>query len=157
MNRSPAFEALPVSREDLPAVRRIERYCFYPASMRTRRYYARKLLLRSLLKAVSCDQIVGYAGFVRHRRYLDVSELAVSLDCRRQGAATALLGHLAFVALGMGIGTVHLTVDTMNDPALSLYRKLGFTPQKLRRGYYGSGDGLVMIAPSREIIARTAS
>ena len=98
------------------------------------------------------------AGFLVFRRIFDESEilnLGVTPSFRRQGIASALIGHLA----ENHAGDILLEVRASNSPALALYRSLGFIVDGRRKAYYhrpvedaillrrpdGYGDALVEI------------
>lgn len=57
---------------------------------------------------------------------LDVLDLRVDYDYRRQGVATVLLFQLIEKAKELELRAVHATTLTNNDPAAALMRKLGF-------------------------------
>ena len=83
-------------------------------------------------------------GFVLSRRAADEAEIlsvAVTREARGQGhARTLLAAHLQALAYA-GVRTVHLEVEDGNDPALALYRRLGFAQIGRREGYYLRPDG----------------
>jgi len=84
------------------------------------------------------------AGFVLSRRAADEAEIlsvAVAREARGRGHARVLLAtHLQALAHA-GVRKVHLEVEDGNDPALALYRRLGFTNVGRREGYYKRPDG----------------
>lgn len=76
------------------------------------------------------SDIVGYVtierdGPVPGAAYM--RNIVVKSDLRRQGVGTALLNHCLQVARDMYRKTVALRVDPANAPAVSFYRKAGFT------------------------------
>ncbi|KAA2235791.1 GNAT family N-acetyltransferase [Salinarimonas soli] len=83
-------------------------------------------------------------GFVLSRRVLDEAEiLTVALDPSLRGrrcAAPLLRRHLDALN-ARGVRRVHLEVDEDNQPALALYRRLGFIETGRRAGYYAKPDG----------------
>lgn len=74
--------------------------------------------------------VVGFAGC----RENFITWLFVRPDCRRRGAARALLRHL----LAAAGGPVTLNVVTSNEAALALYRGMGFA---IEREYPGNFRG----------------
>ncbi|GGC52044.1 GNAT family N-acetyltransferase [Chelatococcus reniformis] len=84
------------------------------------------------------------AGFVLSRRVLDEAEIltiAVARRCRGRGYGRALLvSHMPRLA-ALGVRTLHLEVEDGNEPALALYRSLGFGQVGQRGGYYARPDG----------------
>ncbi|MFT4095516.1 MAG: GNAT family N-acetyltransferase [Rhodoblastus sp.] len=83
-------------------------------------------------------------GFVLSRHAADEAEIltiVVEPTARKSGIATKLLGcHIARLAR-MGIASLFLEVDEANEPALALYRRLGFAPVGRRQAYYAKADG----------------
>jgi ribosomal-protein-alanine N-acetyltransferase len=84
------------------------------------------------------------AAFVLSRRAVDEAEIlsvAVARESRGRGYARILLAsHIQGLAHS-GVRTVHLEVEEGNDPALALYRRLGFATVGRREGYYLRPDG----------------
>jgi len=63
--------------------------------------------------------------FERARREVYIYDLAVRAEHRRQGVATALIGHLREIAARRGAWVVYVQADHGDDPAIALYEKLG--------------------------------
>lgn len=89
------------------------------------------------------------AGYVIMYYVLDegeIARIAASPDCRRQGAASLLLGHLEKICESEGILRLMLEVRRSNAAAVSFYKKHGFTEYGVRRGYYTapSEDAILM-------------
>lgn len=83
------------------------------------------------------------AGFVLSRHVLDEEELlliAVIPGARRRGIGAILIKGLIDAARNRGITRIYLEMRRGN-PALHLYRKLGFTPIGERRNYYRMTNG----------------
>jgi ribosomal-protein-alanine N-acetyltransferase len=84
------------------------------------------------------------SGFVLSRTALDEAEIlsvALARPARGRGDARRLmLQHLQSLAHA-GVRTVHLEVEEGNNPALALYRRLGFVTTGHRPGYYARPDG----------------
>lgn len=82
-------------------------------------------------------------GFSLYRTVADEAELlllAVSPTCRRRGIGQRLLGAFLERARNDGVTRVHLEVRDGN-PAVTMYRNVGFSPVGRRRNYYHSPDG----------------
>lgn len=84
-----------------------------------------------VLVAVAGAEIVG--GLVayelekleRARSELYIYDLAVTEPHRRRGIATALIEHLRELAKQRGAWVIYVQADYGDDPAISLYSKLG--------------------------------
>ena len=95
----------------------------------------------SLILARSSDG--RCAGFSLARRVADEAELlllAVVRNERRKGVGRMLLDHFLTEAREQNVARVHLEVREGN-PAVAMYRALGFQAVGRRRAYYLGGDG----------------
>jgi ribosomal-protein-alanine N-acetyltransferase len=83
-------------------------------------------------------------GFAVSRIGADEAEIlsiAVDQRCRGQGLShNLLLTHLGHLA-GRGVRTIFLEVEENNRPALSLYKRAGFTVVGRRERYYQEPGG----------------
>ena len=100
------------------------------------------------LSVLSIEVVEGNAlGFALGRVIAGEGELlrlGTLERCRRQGIAEKLLTSL-FEKMRECDGEVcFLEVRSKNVPAISLYKKHGFTQVGIRRRYYGDDDALVM-------------
>jgi RimJ/RimL family protein N-acetyltransferase len=84
--------------------------------------------------------VVGRLSIARDRGPYSshVAELGlmVAANARRQGIGTALMEEAVKWARGSGITKLELTVFPHNEPAIALYRKLGFREEGLLRRRY---------------------
>ena len=60
------------------------------------------------------------------RRYAVVDSVCVTAEARRQGIGRRLMEHADAWAVAQGATSVELSVYEFNDPALALYRDLGY-------------------------------
>jgi ribosomal-protein-alanine N-acetyltransferase len=81
---------------------------------------------------------------------LQIDNLAVAEQWRRQGIGEALLKSALSQSSGLGARSATLEVRAANATARVFYEKKGFTPVGLRKGYYADppDDALLL---SREI------
>lgn len=81
---------------------------------------------------------------------LQIDNLAVAAQCRRQGIGRTLLKSALSQASGLGARAATLEVRSANATARAFYEKEGFTPVGLRTRYYANppDDALLL---SREI------
>jgi ribosomal-protein-alanine N-acetyltransferase len=103
------------------------------------------------LGAFEGDELVGY---VINSRYVDawhVMNVAVDPDRQRRGVATALLERFFELTRDDERRGYTLEVRVSNDGAIDLYRRLGFEPRGIRRGYYTDNreDALIMWREAR--------
>ncbi|MFL6138354.1 MAG: ribosomal protein S18-alanine N-acetyltransferase [Frankiaceae bacterium] len=106
----------------------------------------------------------GYAGVCVYPAESYVQTIAVVPAAQRAGLGSRLLTALLEEVAGRGESTVLLEVRADNERAQSMYRRFGFLPVGLRRGYYqpSGTDAVVMqlhdveghLAALREAAAR---
>ena len=95
--------------------------------------------------AVACrgSRVAGFGLMQYKDEEAHLILLAVDVDCRRTGVATALVSWLERCALTAGIGTVYLEARSRNLEARAFYRKLGYREVAWVPGYYqGVEDGV---------------
>lgn len=104
--------------------------------------------------ARSAAALVGYAGISRLGRTppfeYEVHTIGVDPACQGRGIGRRLLDELLSFAAG---GVVYLEVRTDNEPAIALYRSVGFEQVGLRRRYYrvSGADAYTMRREARQL------
>lgn len=96
------------------------------------------------LKAVVDERLVGFVGGERHVREGVgwIATIGVLPGFQRRGLGRQLL--LA-AEEALNLPTIKLTVRVSNQPALTLYKQMGYTiTNRLPRYYSGGEDGFVM-------------
>lgn len=95
---------------------------------------------------------VGFAVFFQSystflaRRGLYLEDIYVREDQRNKGIATALLRHLAKIAVERDYGRVEFSVLLWNTVAIEFFEKLGATPTSAWTTYRLSGEWLRKLA-----------
>lgn len=84
------------------------------------------VLLGAYVEAQLVGQIEVRKGIFR-KRYIGTLHLGVDRDFRGEGIGEALMNAVEDEAKEIGVKVIELQVFGENDPALSLYKKLGFT------------------------------
>ena len=96
--------------------------------------YLRKLLSKEdfiVLVALKNTEVVGGLAayelqkFEQERSEIYIYDLAVSIEHRRQGIATALIGTLKNIAVARKAYVIFVQADYGDDPAIELYTKIG--------------------------------
>jgi ribosomal-protein-alanine acetyltransferase len=90
-----------------------------------------------------CERHGKIAGVLAWRNLgeeAEILDLAVPKEYRRQGNARFLLENFLRVVGESGIREVFLEVRESNDPAIALYRSLGFSAKGRRKNYYRNPD-----------------
>ena len=110
---------------------------------------------RHYLVARAGGAVVGYAGMITGADEGHVTTLAVDPAWHRRKVASRLL--LALVQWGIDQGCTGLTLEVRmgNVAAQTLYRRFGFVPAGVRRGYYTETkeDALIMWAHDTSTLA----
>lgn len=157
-DKSQTVQIRQASPADLPRVMMINRLCL-PENYT---FFFFDSILQSYPKAFLvaevCGEVVGYIMCrVEHglskfdklnmKRLGHIISIAVLPDHRRMGIATALLTKaLEVLKEEYKCSEVFLEVRVSNNPAISLYRKLGFEIVRISRGYYVNGEDAYVMA-----------
>ena len=142
----PAVAVRPARAEDLDALVRLEEAGFrdpWPREMLECELTHPRALL---LVAARGETPVGYAAFRQAADEAELLRLAVEPGERRRGVARALVAA-GLDRLRQGdIQVCFLEVRVDNEPAIQLYRALGFGVAGRRREYYRDGMDAIVFA-----------
>lgn len=86
--------------------------------------------------AMDGERLAGYVGSQSVMGWADMMNIAVHPDYRRMGVAENLIDQLIFRLKENDVTCLTLEVRVSNTPAISLYKKLGFSQVGRRPGYY---------------------
>ncbi len=91
-------------------------------------------------------RLLAYCAMYKASGDVEILNLAVRPDMRRQGLAKRLLGLVLQIARNMKVFDVYLEVREHNVPAQRLYKGFGFVQTGVRKKYYPDTgeDALVM-------------
>ena len=96
------------------------------------------------------SHIIGVATFSRVAELSDLNRVIVHPEFRGRGIGASLVRAGLDWASAVGARRMLLEVRPDNEPAVALYRRLGFEPVTTRRDYYGPGHhALVMLRALR--------
>ena len=128
--------------QDIPAVVEIEKECFsLPWSANS----FEDSLSRADTIFLVCEEtdaadkgtcIAGYMGLYVSFDEASVTNVAVSPSHRKKGYGEALVAASKEAAKAAGAETIFLEVRVSNEPAISLYKKLGFAELGIRKNFY---------------------
>jgi ribosomal protein S18 acetylase RimI-like enzyme len=98
------------------------------------------------LGVVACidDQILGYGQLTLWPRAAEISDLIVTPALRGNGVGTAIITHLIDQARTWHLDCVEIGAALSNPRAMALYRRLGFTEDRIIELDLGSGLEPVM-------------
>ena len=145
----PEVQLVPMRRRHVRSVLKIEQQV-YPRPW-THSLFVSELALRSTrayFVARSGRDVIGYAGLMMTLSDGHVTTIAVDPAWHRNKVGMRLLLTLAREAIARGATAMTLEVRLSNHGAQNLYRKFGYTPVGVRKGYYvdTNEDALVMWA-----------
>ncbi|MEM0438611.1 MAG: ribosomal protein S18-alanine N-acetyltransferase [Sulfolobales archaeon] len=126
----------------------VELTCFKdPYPPRLLLYYVR-LAPDLFIVCRSGEKIVGYAiGVIEnYGRTGHIVSICVHKDHRRKGVGRILMETLEKLFIEKGAIEAKLEVRVSNEPAISLYRSMGYTIANIYHSYYSDGeDAYIMI------------
>lgn len=138
-------------KEDIDKVLEVERACFSDPWSRDvftatlllpyAYYYVAEITLENSEK-----RIVGECGVRDIVGEGEITNVAVHHDFRGTGIAGRMMQTLLAESVERGMTAFTLEVRAGNEPAVSLYRKLGFRTEGIRAGFYENPveDALIM-------------
>ena len=90
--------------------------------------------------------LLGYVSFYRVEDEMEILNIAVRPESRRQGLASRMLASVLQIGAGLGTRQVFLEVRRSNAAARRLYEKHGFAPSGVRPGYYrDTGEDAILM------------
>jgi len=138
---------VPMRRRHLKSVLEIERQV-YPHPWTKGLFLGELAILHSRAYVVARvgRTVVGYAGLMMSLDDGHITTVAVDPAWQRHRIATRLVLVLAREALQRGARALTLEVRLSNTGAQALYRRFGFVPVGVRKGYYQPDreDAIVM-------------
>jgi ribosomal-protein-alanine N-acetyltransferase len=88
------------------------------------------------------DNLVGFIHINKLYENMDIVNIVVDEDYRRQGIGTRLMNYV--LNLFIDIDSALLEVNEKNEAAINLYKDCGFEVINVRKNYYGNDDALIM-------------
>ena len=128
---------VPFGAQHVAAVAELEQVCF--ADPWTEDSLKEELDNACARFLTAVDETGAVAGYIGCHTVLDegyIANVAVSPARRQEGLGRRLMLALGAWAKSQGCQTLDLEVRSSNQPALALYRALGFQEDGLRKNYY---------------------
>ena len=122
--------------EDISAIAELEKVCFSDPWSESSIASELDNHLACWLVAIDDGMLVGYVGSQTVLDGSDMMNIAVNPGYRRKGIAEALVMALVQELKARGSICLLLEVRVSNQPAISLYEKLGFLQVGRRKNYY---------------------
>ena len=136
-----------MSQEDVEEVARLEKICFSdPWSKET---FVEELGLKLAIPLVAKlgEKMVGYTCLWHLDDQLEIANIAVSPDYRKEGIGEKMMRRIQREAKERNCKSIILTVRESNVAAISLYTKFDFVEVGRRKKYYRmpTEDALTMV------------
>jgi ribosomal-protein-alanine N-acetyltransferase len=95
----------------------------------------------------NAERVIGFIVFWTVHDEIHVLNVAVALEARRRGVARVLMEEAAARGRRAGARLATLEVRRSNEPAITLYRDLGYRQVGVRPNYYvdEGEDAIVMV------------
>ena len=129
------FKIESVNENDIKDIARLEKECFSEP-------WSENAIIESVkagthfFAAKKDDNLCGYIGISTVLDEGYITNVAVFDSMRNKGVATLLLNRVFSFARSINLSFVSLEVRASNKAAISLYEKLGFTNEGIRKGFY---------------------
>ena len=121
--------------EDIQAVAEIEKKCFsLPWSEKS----FEDSISREDTIFLVCEEgsITGYIGMYISFDEASITNVAVSPEFRKKGYGEQLVAEAKLAAKESNAESIFLEVRVSNEPAISLYKKMGFEELGIRKKFY---------------------
>ena len=135
-----------MNSDHVPQIAYLETVCFHDPWSEKSIASELENALSLWLVAVEGDEVIGYVGSQTVLGWTDMMNVAVHPDHRRKGVGEKLVLALEDALKEQESTCLTLEVRASNEPAKSLYEKLGFSEVGRRKNYYRNPkeDALIM-------------
>ena len=90
------------------------------------------------------DDLLGFITYSKTCDFIEIDDVLVAPSHRKKGYATLLIEKM-LEGLDKGIQKAFLEVRESNIPAISLYKKSGFSVISTRKKYYSDGENALVM------------
>jgi len=125
-----------MNESHIPQIAELEKMCFNDPWSEASIASELNNRLSLWLVAVENEKVIGYVGSQTVLGETDMMNIAVHPDYRKQGIGTCLIVGLIGALEQRGSHSLMLEVRVSNEPAISVYQKLGFDEVGRRKNYY---------------------
>jgi ribosomal-protein-alanine N-acetyltransferase len=135
-----------MTQNDLPRVVELERDTFSIP-------WSEEGFLTAMQRSENCFLVIedekgvqGYCGYYRVLDEAEIMNVCINKARRGQGLGSAMVEQLLKEAKEGGATRILLEVRVSNEPAIRVYKRLGFVPLGVRKGFYEKPveDALIM-------------
>lgn len=136
-----------MTEEDVDSVVQIEQQLF--SKPWTKQDFMNSMSDRHNIYVVAEDEkqeVIGYCGIWGVLDEGQITNVAVRPDAQGQGIGYEMLSELLRIGKNEGLQQYTLEVRVSNSRAISLYRRLGFEEEGIRKNFYEKPveDGIIM-------------
>jgi ribosomal-protein-alanine N-acetyltransferase len=142
-----AFSVVPLELSHLDGVLEVDRLSFtIPWSRDSFEREAVQNDFAHYVVAICEGRVIGYGGVWIIAGEGQITNIAVHPEFRGIGAAARMLEALIEICRAESVTDMTLEVRVSNAPAISLYKKYGFTEEGVRKQFYHDNkeDALIM-------------
>ena len=125
-----------MTESHVPQIAELEKLCFNDPWSENSIASELDNRLSCWLVALDDDKVIGYVGSQTVLGETDMMNIAIHPDHRKRGIATELIERLIQALKERDSHSLMLEVRASNEPAKSLYTKLGFELVGVRKNYY---------------------
>lgn len=130
------MKCIPMNEGHVGQIAELEKICFNDPWSKKSIASELNNKLSLWLVAVDGETVIGYVGSQTVLGETDMMNIAVHPDYRKQGIGTELILELIRELSARGSHSLMLEVRASNEPAISVYAKLGFSEIGRRKNYY---------------------
>lgn len=139
------IEFVPMKRSHIEGMVEVEKQCFNSGYAKTTFEKELENKIAIYIVAIADERVLGYIGLWNICGGADIIDVAVHQDFRRQGIAEGLLKAMIAECQKQEVFEINLEVRASNVPARSLYKKLGFEENGLRKRYYENTEDAILM------------
>uniref|UniRef100_A0A7C4Y4X3 Ribosomal-protein-alanine N-acetyltransferase n=1 Tax=candidate division WOR-3 bacterium TaxID=2052148 RepID=A0A7C4Y4X3_UNCW3 len=141
-----SFKYENIDIKDLPIIMQIERESFVdPWDAYSFRYIIKNKYCYSK-KAVIGDFIAGYVIGCFEEKKFHLMNIAVKKEMRKKGIGKNLIFRLIKDIEKTDAKEIYLEVRITNEPAINLYKMMGFRIERIEENYYKNGDDALIMS-----------
>ena len=129
-------EVVQLGSSDLDALVELEKTCFAYHWTQEQFLMGLEQGIYVILGTRIDGQLVGYIAFSLIEDEMEILNLAVHPNYRKQKLASALLDRAFVICRVRGVKKSFLDVKESNDPAIAMYKKYGYEQFGVRKKYY---------------------
>lgn len=90
------------------------------------------------------NKVLGFVEGLFLPPEAELYDIAIDKLEQGKGYANLLVEFFVKHAKNMGVETIFLEVNSINQKAINLYQKFGFEKYSIRKKYYGDNDAILM-------------